>query len=511
MRSVSGLLLLGLLAACSGGGGGAPEAPPIGDTVTVSGLSPFDAACGGAGGTNYASAEVEPHIAADPLDANHLVGVWQQDRWSNGSSRGNRTGVSRDGGITWTFAQVPFSNCSGGNAANGGDYLRSTDPWVAFAPDGTVHQIALATTGGTFMPGSANAVLASRSTDGGRTWSNPVTILRNGGDFFSDKETITADPNDSHFVYAVWDRLLPGAGAPTFFARSTDGGVSWEPARAIFQPATGQTISNLIRVLPNGTLVNFYAHLNGTEDNVTESAIEVIRSTDHGATWSAPIRIAAFHPLGAHDPATNIPIRDGSIVPQMAVAPTGVLYAVWQDARFTGMRDGIAFSRSIDGGLAWSVPVRINGSPGVAAFTPQIHVRSDGVIGVTYFDLRSDTADTTTLLTDYWLLRSSDAGATWTETRVSPAFDIATAPLVDGSYFLGDYMGLTSVLDTFVALYARTTGVPANRTDIIATRIAANAAATAVVTEAKALADDAQLKRSAYENLARARAQRFIR
>jgi hypothetical protein len=514
MRRVAACGILLILCACSGGGGGGGPPPPApsSGTTTVSGLSPFAPGCGGTGGTVYINAEVEPHLAVDPRDANHLVGVWQQDRWSNGSSRGLVTGVSFDGGLTWTFSQAPFSNCTGGNALNGGDYLRATDPWVAFAPDGTVHQISLSTSGGDFATGSANAVLASRSSDGGRTWSNPVTLIRDGASAFNDKETLTADPADARFVYAVWDRITQGAGGTSHFARTTDGGASWEPARAIYDPGpSAQTIANLIRVLPDGTLVNMYAWLRG-DAIVTDGRVEVIRSTDRGVTWSQPIRVSSFRPLGARDPVTGQVIRDGSIVPQMAVAPNGALYVVWQDSRFSGARDAIALSRSSDGGLTWSAPVSLNGSLAVPAFTPQVHVRADGVVGVSYFDLRSDTADPATLLVDYWLARSSD-GVSWTETRISPAFDIATAPVVNGAFFVGDYMGLASAGDAFLAFYVRTTGNALNRTDVFMTRVsAATAGASEAMPEPRlAIAGDADVERRSLEHLAREKARRLAR
>jgi hypothetical protein len=120
--------------------------------------------------------------------------------------------------------------------------------------------------------------------------------------------------------------------------------------------------------------------------------------------------------------------------------------------------------------------VRINAEPSVAAFTPQVHVRADGTIGVSYFDLRSDTADPATLLADYWLARSVD-GVQWSEARVDGPFDLASAPLVDGAVFLGDYMGLAGAGAAFVAFYARTTGDAANRTDIVARRLATTAEA----------------------------------
>ena len=46
-----------------------------------------------------------------------------------------------------------------------------------------------------------NAIIVSRSTDGGRTWSAATTLRRDTGAFGNDKESITADPTDARYVY----------------------------------------------------------------------------------------------------------------------------------------------------------------------------------------------------------------------------------------------------------------------------------------------------------------------
>ena len=168
----------------------------------------------------------------NPRDPNNWVATWQQDRWSGGSANGLITATTVDGGATWTRTAIPFSRCAGGNAGNGGDYQRATDPWVTFAPDGAAFQMALASSGGSFTAGSANAMLVSRSTDGGRTWGPVSTLIRDESQFFNDKNSITADPTDPRYVYAVWDRLAATGGGPAMLARSTDGGATWEGARA---------------------------------------------------------------------------------------------------------------------------------------------------------------------------------------------------------------------------------------------------------------------------------------
>ena len=445
----------------------------------ASAASPFATGCDGvpATGTLFANAEVEPMIAVNPTNPANLVGVWQQDRWSNGGSHGLITGYSFDGGRTWARTAAAFSRCAGGNAANGGDYDRATDPWVTFAPDGTAYQISVSFSGEEDQPGSSSAILVSRSTDSGVSWSAPTTLIRDGPEAFNDKETITADPTDARFVYATWDRLAGNLG-PSYFARTADGGATWEPARAIFDPgANRQTLNNQIAVLPNGTLINFFTLFN------PNPMLAVMRSTDKGVTWSAPIVIAQAIAVGVNDPENGTDVRDSANLGSIAASRQGVLVAVWQDSRFSiGVRDGIALSRSTDGGFTWSAPVQVNHDPGVPAFSPSVTVRDDGTIGVTYFDFRNNTNDPTTLPTDLWLTRSSD-GVTWLESHVAGPFDLSNAPFALG-LFLGDYHALTSIGTTFVPFFVQSnSGNLANRTDVFASLV--NSAGTAAKSAAE--------------------------
>jgi hypothetical protein len=133
----------------------------------------------------------------------------------------------------------------------------------------------------------------------------------------------------------------------------------------------------------------------------TSSAFYTIRSSDQGLTWSQPTLIDAYHDIGITDVKTGELVRGG--VANIAVNPTtGTSYFVWMDARFSGgLRDGIAFSTSTDGGMSWSPAVQVNQAPNVQAFAPAIAVTTNGRIAITYYDFRKDTSDPNVLLTNY--------------------------------------------------------------------------------------------------------------
>ncbi len=449
----------------------------LGDSqVKLTAGTPYAPNCDGvlATGVVYPGAEVEAQIAADPSNPSHLIGVWQQDRWSDGGARGLRTAASFDGGLTWSTSQAKFTRCSGGNAANGGDYPRASDPWVTIGPDGVAYQIAIGFIGDTLAPGSASAVLASRSLDGGRTWSDPVPLIQDGSTAFNDKESITAAPSLPGVAYATWDRLEPSGHGPSWFSRTTDGGTTWEPARPIYDPgARNQTLNNQVVPLRAAdgsvSLANFFTQFDFGQNNNVTHRLAFVRSDDRGATWSGATRVADVLSVGVVDPQNvDRHIRDASNLASFAAGRGGRVVAVWQDARFAaGARDGIVFAQSLDAGATWSVPVQINAVPGVQAFLPSVTIRDDGTIAATYYDMRNDTADPATLLVDVWLTTSRD-GATWTERHVTGPFDFNTAPVADGGLFVGDYQGMASAGNAISAIFAKTNPDLADRTDVYA-------------------------------------------
>jgi len=122
------------------------QAQTEGPLVQVTGADPF-ATCTADnvhrqqtvfGSTVYPDTAIEPWLAVDPTNASRLLVGHQQDRWDDGGSRGLVGVLSNDAGKTWkdTIPQ-DVTKCTGG------DFIRASDPWTAFALDGTAFFFSL--------------------------------------------------------------------------------------------------------------------------------------------------------------------------------------------------------------------------------------------------------------------------------------------------------------------------------------------------------------------------------
>ena len=101
---------------------------------------------------------------------------------------------------------------------------------------------------------------ATKSTDGGLHWTAPFLVSDISADPVPDHPSVSADPLDARFAYAIWDTSAGGNGSPSgAFSRTTDGGQTWEPPRVLARLQPQQTVQfSQIFVLPDGTLVNLF-------------------------------------------------------------------------------------------------------------------------------------------------------------------------------------------------------------------------------------------------------------
>lgn len=458
-------LLLAAMVAPMAGGVSAQTLDPL---VRISGGTPF-ARCtadqvASQPGTNFPSSAIEPWIAVNPTVTGGLLTGVQQDRWSNGGSRGLRAGVSGDGGHHWA-ATFPagVSDCTGGR------FQRSTDAWTAFGLDGTAYFFSLAFNNNPSPSvNGESAMLVSRSVDGGLTWAAPATLIDDTDPLaFNDKNSLTADPKIAGNAYAVWDRLHGPANAfralggsddhggaaaaanttqdgsrmvhnriatlraaaagtadaataaaaltrtfgPTYFSRTTDSGLTWTPGVSIYDPGVfAQTIGNVIVGTPAGELIDFFDHLTP----LGRLSIDFVRSQDHGLTWTKqPGRVTPISGAAAVTPDTQQAIRSEDIIFSVtADQVTGNLYVMWQDVPAApGSQLSVLFAQSTDDGRTWSVPARVNKTPPNAAqplraqaFNGTVAVTASGVLVATYYDFRNDVFAGGHELTDAWVV-----------------------------------------------------------------------------------------------------------
>ena len=497
-RVVTALTVVAVVAASSASASAA-------GLVVVSGPSPY-ANCVNPDepGTVFVNAEVEPQVAVNPVTVGtgnvNVIGTWQQDRWDNGGAHGLVAGFSLDGGTTWSETPLPFSSCAGSaidDPFTGAPYNRASDPWVSIGPDGIAYAVGLLATNSTDGGVNDTGVAIVTSSDGGRSWHNRSLLKADQGtspvfeftQFFNDKESVTADPRHPGTAYVVWDRLQapsqsPDAAlkarafrGPTWFSKTTDGGQTWTTARPIFDPGqNSQTIGNIVVVNPmNGILYDFFDQFSTTGSpkfTPRGDSVSFITSEDGGDTWSNATVVSAEQTVLDVDPNTGAALRTEETLPSVAVDPaTGELYAVWEDARFTGTVNQVVISTSTDGGLKWSDPSPVSTATGAPAFTPTVAVNANGTVGFTYYDMRNlPPGDTATLPTDVWIKTSPRGGDDFgPDTHVSGSFDMLAAP-VAGGFFVGDYEALGVNGNAFLPFFVRTNCTvgpcTANRTDV---------------------------------------------
>lgn len=263
-------------------------------------------------------------IAVDPTNPNHLVAGSNDYYYRFNNATGARQAIvptgfftSFDGGSHWIDGQIPLKSGNGGG-----------DPVPAFdRKHGVVLMAQLENVRGLGGPFVAQGdVAVSRSTDGGLTWSEPITVMKGQGTgigpanraTFFDKEWLTVDNNpDSPFygrAYLTATLFVNGpqgayTRSPIVLSYSDDGGLTWTPPVEIsgshpscsFQ-TTGpagkcdEDQFSIPVVAPDGTV---YVHFHNYQHEAAwevpfdfDAQIMVVKSTDGGQTWSDPVPAA---------------------------------------------------------------------------------------------------------------------------------------------------------------------------------------------------------------------------
>jgi hypothetical protein len=373
-------------------------------------------------------AQAEPHIARSPVNPDFLVATFQEGRFTDGGAVDCGYSISSDGGLSWTRALIPNLT-----QVVGGSYFRATDPVAGVDLSGNVY---LNTEGATDVNFNNGDILVSKSTNGGANFAGPSVVYHPpNGNVFPDKPWMAintfAGTATAGRILATFTLFSSGSfGGAIERAYSDNGGLSWSAVSIVSANVTNAQGSQPV-FLPNGNAVVIYWNFGSPE------SLRLVKSTDGGATFAAPIVIT--NAVEYNEPS----IRTGSILPSAVCDRTsGNLYVVYQTLLSGNPR--IAFAKSTNGGANWSTPVAISDNPaGSGVFNPAINTSPDGqTLSVVFYDHRANPGSNT--LVDLYLAQSFDGGMTWLPSirLTSTSTDASLAPLTSSGYMLGDYQGV---------------------------------------------------------------------
>jgi hypothetical protein len=385
-------------------------------------------------GTASPAAEHATEVEPDSFSwGSTVVTAFQTGRVFDGGSSDIGFATTHDGGVSWKHGFLPGTTAASTPA---GPYFAVSDASVAYdAKDKAwvVSYLGLHAKGG----GTVD-VLESRSTDGGLTWSAPITVAADNT--FYDKNWTVCDntPSSPHYgnCYTEFDNA--GSRDLELMSTSQDGALTWSAAAHTADSVHG--LGGQPVVQPDGRVVVPFQACCGS------SGIRAFSSDDGGATWNASVLIS---PFTAHD-APGIRTEP---LPSAEISKDGTVYVVWQDNRFEpgGDANDIVLTSSADG-TTWSPVRRIPLDPvgaGVDHLTPglAVDVTSQGdstALALTYYAEKPSgcTGSSCQLTAEY--SSSLDNGATWsTPTPVSDPMQTGwLAPTNQGVMF-GDYISTT--------------------------------------------------------------------
>ena len=366
--------------------------------------------------------EVEPHMLANGTT---LVAAFQTGRIAPGGATAIGWATSTDGGSTWMHGFLPGLTTGNG----GGPFNAASDPAVAYDPKHGVWMIATLPISNT---SETPAVEVSRSTDGGLTWNDPVSVGPNVDS--SDKNWIACDSTSTSpyygNCYVEWDN--PDTGDGVLMSTSSDGGMTWGPATAPAMKPFG--IGGQPLVLPNGTVVV----------PIETSGISSFVSTNGGTSWSAPVTVSNIQ---VHTDAGGI--RSGPL-PSAAVDGAGTVWVVWEDCRFrtSCSTNDLVYSTSSNG-LIWSAVKRVPIDPVTSTidhFIPGIGIdpTTSGTtahVAIHYYFYPVSKCTATTCRLGVGYISSHNGGSTWNApVRLAGPMQLAWLPNSQNGLMVGDYI-----------------------------------------------------------------------
>jgi Dockerin type I domain len=366
--------------------------------------------------------QAESFVVVNPTNTNNLVAI------SNTNANSIFRAYSFDGGTTWTRGTIATNvACCDGQAV-----------WDTF---GNLFVV--------YINNSVNQINVILSTDGGVTFSAPLTV----GTGSIDQPSIAVG-NGS--VWVDWNQSgsMVARGAPV------TGLGTWGPFNALqtIPSATGSFGGIAVGPGPNGgkVIVTYQSPTGGQGPATIYANVD---ADGLGAGGFGPRITVTSTNVGGFDyiPAQSersIDAEAGMVWDATGGPFNNRIYLVYTEEPVNENNDTEIYVRtSTDDGGTWTAPVRVNDDPlGPirSQFLPYIVLdRTTGTVAVGFHDCRNDNGvpgpgGTNNIPNDdaeYYGTYSTDGGATWaTNVRLSGGFSNATAS--GNGIDFGDYVGL---------------------------------------------------------------------
>ncbi|MGC1448448.1 MAG: sialidase family protein [Candidatus Sulfotelmatobacter sp.] len=317
------------------------------------------------------------------------------------------------------------------------------------------------------------AISINTSTDGGKSWGDPVAAISKDGNSHSlDKPWSTIDPSNHKRIfvsYTDFDFTFSSTACPNDFrtaiefVESRDGGVTWSaPNVAIEVCGNAAVQGSQMAVSSTGKLYISWVNL-GSNFPLGPRAIQISSFAKH--TLSAPVTVEASIQPGGDSYYLQGEFRDfldmAMAIDHSGTATDGALYITWADGRDKIVPDPLAIQgayayddvllrASFDGGATWGFsPIKVNSDiqsrlgSGHDHYQSGIAVDNRGIVAVCYYDRRADWEN-------FAIRRhcgeSTDGGFSFTDSDIGLASSAPTHgnDLFINPIYMGDYDQLTS-------------------------------------------------------------------
>jgi hypothetical protein len=396
----------------------------------------------------------EPSVAVDPHNTQVIVAgandycaaILNGDVWAGYYRTAN-------GGGTWQDSLVPGypKDVSAAGAASPvlGRCGAAGDPSQAFDNDGRLFYAFICFNRAQPVNGG---VFVTRYTGDGASYDRTVLVKKGtpSGLFltglFQDKINLTVDQTSGSFaenVYVAWSQY--DGFAPTnavLFSRSTDHGLTYSRPLRVTPVSLGTGSFVDLAVGPDGAVYLTFLTYPSASNPGTD--VWLLKSTDGGASFGPPAHVASialfdssqFSGNGAGDCGdgpfacpTGLTFSRFSSTVAVAADASGA-HVVWNGRTATGQSK--VYIRNSPDGVTWPTPAAtLDAVPAGHQWFPDV-ASADGVLSVVFYDSRADPAYSPNLppgntaagvnsgdVVQTFVARSSNGGAGWSEAVLS--------------------------------------------------------------------------------------------